>query len=179
MNSRLKLPKSYLPVLPLDYAPQLAGVTDEKHPKHYLIAGKIFASSQPVAVTTIVGSGVAICLWDSESGVGGVDHFLLPEAPPDDLANSKYGSAANQMLLRQVLHLGASVNCLKAKVFGGIQPAVKFGNSSQCLGSRNVEIALKFLSERGIRIVEKQVGGTQGCKLVFQTDDGCSWLQPL
>jgi chemotaxis protein CheD len=179
MNSRLKLPKSYPLTLPLEYAPQLAGVTDEKHPKHYLIAGKVFASSEPAAVTTIVGSGVAICLWDSESGVGGVDHFLLPQAPEDDLSNSKYGTTANEMLLRQVLHLGASVNCLKAKVFGGMQPAVKFGNSSQCLGSRNVEIALSFLTEKGIRLIEKQVGGTQGCKLVFNTDDGCSWLQPL
>jgi hypothetical protein len=54
MNSRLKLPKSYPLTLPLEYAPQLAGVTDEKHPKHYLIAGKVFASSEPAAVTTIV-----------------------------------------------------------------------------------------------------------------------------
>src|SRR5947207_955770 len=113
MNSKLKSRPAW-PALPLEYVPQLAGVADENHPKHYLIAGHVFASCEAVAVTTIIGSGVALCLWDSESGIGGVDHFLLPEAPADDLNNTKYGSAANELLLRQVLQLGASLNFLKA-----------------------------------------------------------------
>jgi len=178
MNYRPK-PRLTLPMLPLEYVPQLTGVTDGNHPKHYLMAGHVFASSERTAVSTIVGSGVALCLWDSESGIGGIDHFLLPEAPEDDLNNTKYGTAANELLLQQLLQLGATLDSLKARIFGGLQPAVKFGNPSLCLGSRNVEAALKFLTAKGIRLIEKQVGGSQGCKLVFQTDDGCSWLQPL
>ena len=51
--------------------------SDDTHARHYLIPGKIFAAAQPFAISTIVGSGIALCLWDSERRVGGANHFIV------------------------------------------------------------------------------------------------------
>jgi len=57
MNSRSKSLRFNPAVLPQEYMPRIADVTDERHSKHYLIPGKVFVSAEPVAVSTIVGTG--------------------------------------------------------------------------------------------------------------------------
>ena len=163
------LPRFNPAVLPQEYMPRMAEVADENHPKHYLIPGKIFASADPVAITTIVGTGVTLCLCDPVKKIGGANHFLLPIQ----------AEASCKALLESVIRLGAEAHNLQAKVFGGSQPTVTFSNSTDWLGNRNVEAALKFLGERGIRLGETETGGTQGRKLIFQTDDGKAWAQQL
>ena len=165
--------------LPLEYYPRPAGVSDIRHGRHYLIPGQIFASPQPFAVTTIVGSGCALCLWDPTTGVGGVCHFVFPDGAGNELDPGRYGSQAAATLRQRLLDLGADPSQLQAKLYGGAQAKVTFGNTRECLGHRNVKLAIHFLQEREIRLVESEVGGTQGRKLVFQTDDGSAWSQQL
>ena len=164
-----KLPRFNPAVLPQEYMPRMADVADENHPKHYLIPGKIHASADPVAITTIVGTGVTLCLCDPKKKIGGACHFTLPAQ----------AEASCKALLEAVVRLGAELHNLEAKVFGGSQPTVTFSNSTDWLGNRNVEAALKFLGERGIRLGETETGGTQGRKLIFQTDNGKAWAQQL
>ncbi len=179
MSLKPKIPSFNPAVLPVEYMPRILGAFDDKHARHYLIPGKIFAAAQPFAISTIVGSGVALCLWDSAQGIGGANHFMLPDGPEDSENATRYANVANPALLRRMLDLGAEPKTLEARIFGGSLPPVTFGNGGDRLGERNVQAATQFLSLSGIRVVQSEVGGTRGRKLVFHTDDGRAWSDQL
>jgi chemotaxis protein CheD len=166
-------------VLPMEYLPRVLGAADGKHARHYLIPGKIFAAAQPFAISTIVGSGIALCLWDSVNHIGGANHFMLPEGPEASENATRYANVANPALLQRMLDLGADPKTLQARIFGGSLPAVTFGNGGDRLGDLNVQAATRFLSMNGIRVLQTEVGGTHGRKLVFHTDDGRAWSDQL
>jgi len=163
----------------MEYLPRAMGTSDGKHARHYLIPGKIFAAAQPFAINTIVGSGIALCLWDSDRRIGGANHFMLPEGPEDGENASRYANVANPALLERMLDLGAQRNALEARIFGGSLPAITFGGGVDCLGERNVQAVTHFLKMNSIRLVQREVGGTHGRKLVFHTDDGRVWSDQL
>ena len=179
MNSRPKVPQFNPAVLPMEYLPRIAYVSDDKHTKHYLIPGKIFAAAQPFAVSSIVGSGVAVCLWDSVNKIGGANHFMLPEGPENGENAARYANVANPALLQRMLDLGADRKSLEARIFGGSLPGISFGGEGERLGERNAQAANHFLRLNGIRVVQTEVGGTRGRKLIFQTDDGKAWWDEL
>jgi chemotaxis protein CheD len=166
-------------VLPMEYLPRIPYVSDDKHTRHYLIPGKIFAAAQPFAISTIVGSSVALCLWDSQRGIGGCNHFMLPEGPEDSDNATRYANIANPALLQKMLGLGAERDHLEAKIFGGSLPGMTFVSQADHLGERNVQAVTHFLHMNGIRLVHSEVGGTHGRKLVFHTDDGQAWSEQL
>jgi chemotaxis receptor (MCP) glutamine deamidase CheD len=58
-------------------------------------------------------------------------------------------------------------------------PAVTFSSGGDCVGERNVQVVTYFLKMNSIRLVQSEVGGTRGRKLVFQTDDGRAWSDQL
>ena len=137
------------------------------------------AFAEPYAVTTILGSCVALCLHDHQARVGGVNHYLLPlqlgrrDAP-------RYGSAAIPMLIDKLLALGARRDRLVAKVFGGA--CVMSGGDEQRrthLGAQNTEVAFRLLAEEGIPVTAEDVHGNRGRKVVFHTDDGSAWVKRL
>jgi chemotaxis protein CheD len=179
MNLKPKIQTFNPAVLPLEYLPRVLGASDDKHTRHYLIPGKIFAAAQPFAISTILGSSVALCLWDSAHRIGGANHFMLPDGPEDGENATRYANVANPALLRRMLDLGAELKTLEARIFGGSLPPVTFGNGGDRLGDRNVQVATHFLNMSGIRLVQSEVGGTRGRKLVFHTDDGRAWSDQL
>lgn len=165
-------------VLPAEYVSPSADIRDDKYPKHYLIPGKVFATKEPTAVSTIVGSGVTVCLWDSTAGVGGVTNFLLPEELEND-QNTKFGNNATRQLLQQMVALGADAGRIQAKIFGGSEPPTTFSSSSETLGHRNVRVAWQFLTAEKIRLIDQQTGGTNGRKIIFHTADGSVSVEKL
>src|SRR5215475_5920107 len=98
MTSKPKMQAFNPAVLPMEYLPRIPYASDDKHTRHYLIPGKIFVAAQPFAISTIVGSGVALCLWDSAQCIGGVNHYMLPQGPDDDPNATRYGNVANPVL---------------------------------------------------------------------------------
>jgi chemotaxis protein CheD len=120
----------------MEYMPRIAYVLDDKHTKHYLIPGRIFAAARPFSITSIVGSGVALCLWDSVNKIGGANHFMLPEGPENGENAARYANVANPALLRRMLELGADRNGLEARIFGGSLPGISFGGEGERLGER-------------------------------------------
>jgi chemotaxis protein CheD len=145
--------------------------------KHFLLPGQYLVSKDPTVVSTILGSCVSICLWDQRLGIGGINHFLLPEG--DTNTNGmRYGNVANQVLLDKLLDLGCSTKSLQAKVFGGAH-TFSTGNLEQSLGARNVQVALEFLRKHGIRVVEKEVSGKAGRRVVFTTNIGTTTVKLL
>jgi chemotaxis protein CheD len=141
----------------------------------YLAPGQLFASADAVQVRTILGSCVAVCLWDLEAGVGGLNHFLLPHGAPP---SPRFGEHAVPQLLQRVLALGASRERLRAKLFGGacVLEALRAGSA---LGSRNVEVAREQLSAAAIPVVAEDTGGDLGRKLVFEVQTGSAWIRAI
>jgi chemotaxis protein CheD len=149
-------------------------------PQAYLHAGHMIVSRDPCRVTTILGSCVAVGLWDPVSGVGGVNHFLLPQSTGGDGDSPRFGNAAVRTLIREVVTAGARRRNLQAKLFGGACVLRAFqGINGWHLGRKNVEIARQILIDEGIPVTAEDVEGQRGRKLIFQTHDGAAWVRSL
>ncbi len=119
-------------------------------------------------VTTVLGSCVAVCLFDETKKIGGINHYMLPFWNGKELASPKYGNIAIESLVKKIERLGCKRENLVAKVFGGAnQLDHKIG-----VGQRNIKIAEELLADLKIKIVAKSLGGHQGRKLNFNTSTG-------
>lgn len=143
----------------------------ETNDTKYLLPSQIFVSKTEYFVTTVLGSCVAVCLWDSVNNIGGINHFMLPYWNGKGLETPKYGNIANDKLLKTMLSKGSSIQNIKAKVFGG---GDVIGNESPIfnIGKRNIEVALLMLEEYGIKIIAQSIGGDKGRKIIFNTYTG-------
>jgi chemotaxis protein CheD len=153
-----------------------AGPTVVRH-RVYLHPGQLHAAAEPTEVTTVLGSCVAVCLWDPEARIGGVNHYTLPAPLGGSAPSPRFGEAAIEMLVQQVVALGGRGHHLQAKVCGGGNAFGKAGGLS--LGQKNVDVARERLAAHGIAVVAVHVGGTRGRKLIFQTDTGIAWVKRL
>jgi len=145
---------------------------------HYLLAGAIFAGREPHLVTTVLGSCVSVCLWDSVLRHGGINHFMLPLWNGEGLASPKYGNIAIAKLLERMFELGSDKRNLCAKVFGGgIVLNVK--NSFMNIGERNIELAEAALKQAGIPVISADTGGSVGRKIIFNTASGTVMVKKL
>ena len=131
----------------------------------------MFASAQPAEVTTILGSCVAVCLWDRYLGIGGINHYMLPTWNGMELASPKYGNIAIERLTERMLQLGCKKNNLVAKVFGGGE-VISVSSSSMHIGERNIMVAEEMLMDQNIPIIGRSTGGKNGRKIIFNTHTG-------
>ena len=145
----------------------------------YLQPGQLYASAQPSAVTTVLGSCVAICLWDSVAAVGGMNHYLLPFFAGAGKGTPRFGNVAVAQLLDRLQAAGALRGRLQAKVFGGACVLEAFQARQGHLGEKNATVAFKVLEELGIPVVSRDVGGRSGRKLIFHSDTGHAWVARL
>ena len=139
--------------------------------KHFLLPGTIKVSSKEMDISTLLGSCIAVCLWDKELHQGGINHYMLPFWNGHGLASPKYGNIAIEKLIRNLINIGSERKNIVAKVFGGAAVL----SSSDCvfnIGERNIEIQENILHEQGIKVVAKSVGGQLGRKLIFNTETG-------
>jgi chemotaxis protein CheD len=162
-------------VLPAGAVKGLTAATGAKAAK-FLLPGQMFASREATTVTTILGSCVAVCLWNPIKGIGGINHYLLPEGTGTDASRLRYGNHANAALLNELLSMGCALRDLHAKVFGGASMMAS-ADPANSLGKRNMDLALDFLKEHRITLVSKHVSEQRGCKLTFQTHDGATQLK--
>lgn len=139
--------------------------------KHYLYPSMIKVAQEPVEIHTILGSCVAVCLFDSIKKNGGMNHFMLPFWNGRGLASPKYGNIAGQRLMEHMLAMGSEKKDLIAKVFGGGN-VLESATRSNDIGQRNIETALDILAEHGVPVVSKSTGGELGRKIIFETQTG-------
>lgn len=143
--------------------------------RHYLYPGTLFAHRHPHQVTTVLGSCVSVCLWDSVARVGGINHYLLPLWNGDGLPTPKYGNIAIVKLIEKVQALGAGSK-LVAKLFGGASMWEKT-DGLLAIGQRNIELAAEILEQHRIPVVSSDLGGCAGRKIIFHTADGTVLLK--
>lgn len=139
--------------------------------QHYLYPAALFADGSPHLVSTILGSCVAVCLYDPKTKRGGINHYMLPLWNGQGLASPKYGNIAIERLIERMIALGSLKSDLQAKVFGGGE-VIETNVANFQIGERNIKIALEMLSEHKIPIVAKSVGGKLGRKIEFITYTG-------
>jgi chemotaxis protein CheD len=148
------------------------------HPLVYLHAGQLAAFREPRAISTVLGSCVAVCLWDGEARVGGMNHFVLPHRAGAGETSPRFGNVAMGQLLDRVVRLGGKFSRLQAKLFGGAS-VLGGAHTGDSLGEQNVQLARSLLDAAGIPVVAGDTGGTRGRRLVFQTDDGLAFVKRL
>ena len=117
-----------------------------------VLPGEYFVYDEDIVIQTVLGSCVAACIADRGVGVGGMNHFLLPDG---DDSSARYGVNAMEVLINDLLKRGARRGSLEAKVFGGA--AVIQGMTHLNVGKQNVEFVERFLIQERIPIVSKDV----------------------
>lgn len=146
----------------------------------YLLPGQVYVSDQPTRITTILGSCIAVCVFDPMRGVGGMNHYMLPHYAGSGVASARFGNIAMTELLARMTAAGAHFPSMRARIFGG---SCMFPNATALsgahLGEKNERLAREALVAHGIRIIETETGGGRGRKLVFHTDEGKAWLKSI
>ena len=141
-----------------------AAVLESCH-KIHVGQGEHFVTDDPdVMMTTILGSCVAMCLRDPVAGVGGMNHFLLPEGDGGGTAaGRRYGAYAMEVLINDCLKAGARRDRMQAKLFGG----GRMFDSLRDVGLANAEFAERFLRDEGIAVVGGSLRGMGGRRVQY------------
>jgi len=140
-----------------------------------IVQGEHVVVAKPnVVISTVLGSCVAVCLQDNVAKVGGMNHFLLGEPSPDHRVHDRnllsYGIHAMELLINEMMKLGAARNRMRAHLYGGANMIVGLGS----IGTSNSEFARRFVETEGIAIAHVDVGGTHARRVEFQPYEGRS-----
>lgn len=144
-----------------------------------ILPGQYHATDDKTVITTVLGSCVSVCLYDTCNGVGGMNHFMLPgnagTAGKSGAGSARYGTHAMQLLLAHVIRLGAARDSLAAKVFG----AGRVMDGMSDVGRQNADFALCYLQERRIHVAAVDVGATLPRKIFFSPATGQVFVKRL
>lgn len=136
-----------------------------------LVVGDVKASRDAVALRTILGSCVAACLFDPTAGVGGMNHFLLPEGDEAGHLPNRFGVQAMELLINEIMHLGGDRRRLQAKVFGAGNVVAAI-TKRPSVGERNATFIRAFLAAEQIPLVAEKLEGRQPLEVVFYPRTG-------
>jgi len=118
-------------------------------------------------IITTLGSCVTACIRDTKLGIGGINHFMLPESASGDWggvsASMRYGNHAMEVLINDVLRLGGARNRLEIKVFGG----ANIIGTMALIGTKNVEFVETYLRVEHMAVAAQHLGGEQGRRIIY------------
>lgn len=137
----------------------------------FIHVGQIHVDSAPHAISTVLGSCVAVCLYDTALGIGGMNHYLLPFWNGNGLQSPKFGNIAIPKLIESMIMKGSNPKNLQAKIFGGA--SLNMGiTDAMMIGQKNILVAKEILREYKIVLVAEDVGGQNGRKIQFDLERG-------
>lgn len=146
-----------------------------------ILPGEYYVTTREMVLVTVLGSCVTACIRDRLSGIGGMNHFMLPEGVNDLSdplsASARYGSFAMELLLNQLAKLGAHRSLLEAKVFGGGN--VLPGMTAMNVGGRNAKFVVEFLAREKIRVAAQDLNDNYARKVYFFPKTGRVLLKKL
>lgn len=124
-----------------------------------ILPGEYYATGRKMVLVTVLGSCVCACIRDKFSGIGGMNHFMLPDSGQDRSnplgESARYGIYAMEILINQLLKMGAKRSNFEAKVFGG--GSVLRGFTVANVGERNAEFVLQFLKTEKIPVAAQDL----------------------
>jgi chemotaxis protein CheD len=133
-----------------------------------ILPGEYYFTNKDMLIVTVLGSCVSACIRDRVTGLGGMNHFMLPDGGGDGSpvsASARYGTYAMEILINDLLKAGARRENLEAKVFGG--GAVLKGFTAINVGERNAAFVLNFLKVEKIRVVAEDLNDIHPRKVYF------------
>ncbi len=123
--------------------------------------------ARPAIISTVVGSCVAVSVFDRKQKVGGMNHFQFPYMDDLQQATARYGNVSVSFLINMMLAVGSKPSHLEAQIIGGaFQPDI----SPENIGQDNIKVAKKILAGKKVRVVSEDVGGKKGRKIIFNTE---------
>ena len=123
-------------------------------------------------ITTLLGSCVAVCLYDPKLRLAGMNHFLLPsrtKTAGDDTDVILAGDYSMEVLLNTMLTKGAQKSRIVAKAFGG---GTIVTSILMAIGQRNADFAREWLDREGIPLTAQDFGGAWSRKVIFNPQTG-------
>lgn len=132
----------------------------------FIHVGQIHVDVAPASISTVLGSCVAVCLYDKKSRIGGMNHYLLPFWNGNSLQSPKFGNIAIPKLIESMIEMGANIRNMEAKIFGGASMSISFSRNMM-IGEKNILVAKEILKEYNIPIVAEDVGSQRGRKIQF------------
>jgi len=142
--------------------------------------GDVYVTSQQEAIVTVLGSCVSACIRDTNLGVGGLNHFMLPIKNPGNnatqLADNAYGHWAMEYLINQVLESGGRRRMLEVKIFGG---GKVINNISSEVCERNITFIMDYLYNENLTIKARDLGGCRPRIIMYFPKTGVVKLKYL
>jgi chemotaxis receptor (MCP) glutamine deamidase CheD len=154
-------------------------------PTYLISIGGVLASRSPVLMRTTLGSCIAVCLFDPSTGIGGMNHFMLPGVDrcfthDDDgdhvPMSTRYGVHAMELLINECMKAGAHRHSFTAKVFGGGH-VLSSEEGDDSIPMQNIRFVEDFLGAERIRVAASDVGGRDVRTLYFVSDTGQTFMK--
>jgi chemotaxis protein CheD len=149
-------------------------------PTAKILPGEYYVTIHNEAIVTVLGSCVSACIRDPQVGIGGMNHFMLPET--NDFEHNfelsraaRYGNFAMEQMINDILRNGGRKDNLEVKIFGGAK--VMRGNTD--IGARNIDFVRHYLNLEGLSIKAEDVGGVFPRKLIYFPKTGKVKLKKL
>jgi len=153
-----------------------------------IFAGEYYVTDKEEILSTVLGSCIAVCLYDDKNKIAGFNHFMLPDnnkaqnssinLQGEQLVEQsmRYGITSMEKLIADMQKNGAERSQLTAKVFGGGNVLTKT-NSMPSIGDKNIGFTRAFLKSEKIKIVSEDVGKNYGRKIFFLTDKNAIFVK--
>ncbi len=143
--------------------------------------GEYFATDKDMVLVTVLGSCVAACLRDTRTGIGGMNHFMLPKTEKDPTSpvsmSARYGTFAMEILINQLIKMGARRENMEAKVFGGGN--VLKGFTMNNIGESNASFVLDYLANEKIPVRAEDMLGVHPRKIYFFPANGRVFVKKI
>jgi chemotaxis protein CheD len=145
-----------------------------------IMPGEYFVSQAPMVVYTVLGSCISVCIRDTVTKIGGMNHFMLA-SPAENIENdhwgasARYGSYAMEVLINELLGRGGHKSRFEVKVFGG----GKIYEGRNDVGAKNAAWALEYLEREGLQPIKADVGDVCPRKVYYFTESGRVLLKKL
>ena len=143
--------------------------------EYYLKIAEIKIAKKPDTLKTVVGSCIALCLWDKITLTGGMVHIMMPKSNGNDITNNgKYADVAVGFLLNEMIKNGCKHENLVARIAGGAAMFDYQGddNKDSKIGDKNSETVKKYLKNFNIKIKSEDTGGILGRRVAFNPATG-------
>ncbi|SHJ83933.1 chemotaxis protein CheD [Malonomonas rubra DSM 5091] len=145
----------------------------------FLKPGELAVTNTPTRVSTVLGSCIALTLYNPRLKCGAICHAVLPQSGCEG-GNFRYVDSAFGYMLERFQHMGIALHEIDVKLFGGSEVLRKQSPSPVIsIGRSNIEAAKSLVAQKGLALKVEHVGGPVGRKIHFFTHTGVIYLRHL
>lgn len=150
-----------------------------------IYSGNYYVSNDPkVVIYTLLGSCIAVCLFDAQKGIGGMNHFMLPKQSPYNYRHEGsnpgwFGLDSLDLMIDEITRMGGALPQLTAKIFGGAQVVENLDLINTNVPDANINFTVDYLAAKKIPVIAKDLGGFSGRKIFYCLADNSVLVQRL